>query len=554
MPKAKTGRPAPGRHNSRLPDPASAVPLTLDAVVSVARGERARAEELYRQAIRINPRLAGAWLGLGLEFLEKHDFGEAFRCLERADAEASRNLRKFPGDRPSHVARCMANGVLYRPAEAVESARRALELEPDRKMHSNMIFQMNFLPETTPEALYAEACRWNSLYAAPGKEPPRPHPNVADPGRRLKIGYVSPDLYDHAIMRFLPPILEFHDRSRFAVTVYSVGTKSDHCTDVIRNLAASFVSCTLSGEALEERVRADEIDILVDLAGHTMPPEQLMVFARKAAPIQVSWLGLLSTTGLPQMDYYLGDREIPCPGTESCFSETVYRLPRIAAVYRPALDIPVAPSPSRERGYITFGSFNNPAKIGRHVVKVWSQVLRSVPRSRILLKYRTMETEVMRERFQGWFSKEGIVRERVELAGPSQPREYLESYGQIDIALDPFPYQGGSTTLDTLLMGVPMVAMAGRLTVQRGTSSALKSLGLADMVVDSPEQYVKAAVFVAGLVGKIPDIRRNVSKAFRSSPVMDEAGFTRDLEAAYRDMWRTWCRKQPPAASAPDRE
>jgi len=171
--------------------------------------------------------------------------------------------------------------------------------------------------------------------------------------------------------------------------------------------------------------------------------------------------------------------------------------------------------------------------------------MRAVPHSRILLKYRSLETEVMSDRFHGWFAKEGIARERVELAGPTPVKDYLACYGQIDIALDPFPYQGGSTTLDALLMGVPMVALAGRLAVQRSTSSILKSMGLDDMVVDSPEQYVKGAVFLAGIVNKIPDIRKNVRKAFLASPFMDEAGFTRDLEAAFRDMWRTWCRKRP---------
>jgi predicted O-linked N-acetylglucosamine transferase (SPINDLY family) len=554
VPKAKTGRTAPGRHNSHSPDPRCAVALAFEASELRERGERARAQELYRQAARLDPHLAGAWLGLGLEFLEKRDYAEGYRCLLRAVAEADGTLREFPGDRPSHVAQCMANVALFRPAEAARSARSALELAPDAKLHSELLFLMNFLPETTPEDLYAEARRWNSLYTAPLAQPERPHPNVADAGRRLKIGYVSPDLYEHPVLKFLPPVLEFHDPSQFALTLYSVGKKVDARTAELPGLVENFVPCPESGAALEERVRADEIDILVDLAGHTMPLEYLLVFARKPAPIQVSWLGLLSTTGLAAMDYYLGDREMPCPGTEHCFSEALYRLPRATCCYRSAVDVPVAPAPSLERGYITFGSFNHPAKIGRDVVKVWSEVLRNVPRSRILLKYWGMETEVMRDRYQGWFSKEGIARERVQFAAVSQTKEYLETYGQIDIALDPFPYQGGSTTLDTLLMGVPMVAISGRLAVQRGTSSILKSAGLADMVVDSLEQYVKTAISLAGMVAQDPLLRHNVRKAFQSSPLRDEIGFTRDLEAAYRDMWRIWCRKQPVFSAAPAQE
>ena len=552
MPKAKTGRAVPGRHNAPVPDLDAATRLGVEAGALAERGERDRAQELYRQALRIDPHLALAWLGLGMEFLEKNDYAQGHRCLLRAVAEADRKLREFPADRSSHMARSLAQKALICHAEAVRSTRHALALAPDRSTHGSLIFQMNFLPETTPETLFAEACRWNDLYAAPLAREARPHPNTADPGRRLRIGYVSPDLYAHTVARYLLPVFEFHDRSQFAVTVYSVGRKTDKVTDSLRALAERFVPCPESGAALEERIRADEIDILVDLAGHTMPVEFFLVFARKPAPIQVSWLGVLATTGLRTMDYYLGNADMPCPGTEHCFSETVYRLPRAPYCFRVPADVPVAPAPCLERGYITFGAFLNPAKIGPGVVQVWAAILRNVPHSRILFKYQAMDTELMRDRFQGWFSKEGIARERVHFQDRSLLSDYLASYGQMDIALDSFPYQGGSTTLDTLWMGVPTVALTGRTAVQRSSVWILKSAGLADtMVVDSPHQYVKAAEHLAGIVGKLPDLRHNIRQAIKSSPAMDEPGFTRELEAAYRDMWRTWCRKQTPVSGPP---
>ncbi len=519
--------------------------MVAEAIGLVADGDRDRAGELYREAIRIDPHLPSAWLGLGLEFALKGDVSEAFRCYTRAITETESRLRRNPVDRASLVARSMANIAMYRPAEAVEFARRAIAIVPDRKLHSDIFFLMNFLEGTTPESHYAEVCRWYQLYGAPIAQPAPTFANVPDPARRLKVGYVSADLYDHAIMKFLPPILEYHDRSQFEVTLYSVGTKTDWCTEILRNLTDNFVVCGESGWALEERIRADGIDILVDLAGHTLPLEALLVFAHKPAPVQITWMGLLSSTGLPQMDYFLGDPDIPCPGTEHCFSETVYRLPRASACYRPTMDVPLSPSPCLQRGYVTFGSFNNPAKIGHNLVKVWARILHKVPRSRILLKYRGLDTDVLGDRYRGWFSKEGIARERVQFAGVSPVRDYLEAYGEIDVALDPFPYQGGSTTLDTLLMGVPIVSMTGRMPVQRCSCSLLKPIGLDEMVTDTPEQYVKAAVFLADVVGKIPDIRENVRKAFLKSPFRDERGITHDVEAAYRDMWRKWCLRRP---------
>lgn len=528
--------------------------LANEAAELSTKGERARAEDLFRRATGADPHLAGAWVGLGLELKNRGESAEAHQCFLRTIAEADRAVRKNPNDRPAHIARCMANVVLFRPAEAVRSGRCALALAPEAKLHSELLFLMNSLPETTPEALYEEACRWNSLYAPALPAAPGPYLNLPDPGRRLKIGYVSPDLFEHPIMKFLPPVLEFHNRSQFSVTAYSVGRNLDTRTVEVSKLADTFVACPESGEALEERIRADRIDILVDLAGHTMPLEYFLVFARKPAPIQVSWLGLLCTTGLRTMDYYIGDREVPCPGTEHCFTETVYRLPRAPWCYRPAVDAAVVPSPCLERGFVTFGSFNSPNKIGRDVVRIWAEILRGVAGSRLMLKYWGMDTEAARERYQGWFAREGIHRDRLHFEGPTEVSRYLSAYAEIDIALDPFPYQGGSTTLDTLLMGVPLVALAGRLAVQCSTSSILKSMGLAEMVTASPEEYVKAAAFLAGIVGKIPGIRHNIRKAFQASPFMDERGFTGDLEAAYRDMWRSWCAKQGGVTAAPARE
>ena len=266
-----------------------------------------------------------------------------------------------------------------------------------------------------------------------------------------------------------------------------------------------------------------------------------LAFALKPAPVQVSWLGVLSTTGMSTMDYFLGDAQIPCPGTEHLFTETIYRLPRSVGCYRPTANVPVAPAPSLESGYITFGCCNNQQKINRDVVKLWAAILHLVPQSRILLKWQGMEAESRQERMRQWFLEDGIPAERLLFAGSSTTTKYLEEYGRIDVALDPFPYNGGSTTLDALWMGVPVVTLAGRLPVQCTGASILTAVGLPDLIARTPEQYLKIALYLAEVVSKTPDLRQEIRRALVSSPFMDEIGLVRDVENAYREMWHTWC-------------
>ena len=544
--KQSKPEPRPGSGQPRNPPPAAA--LALQAEAAFHAGDRARAEDLFRQAVRIDPDLAGAWLGLGREAVQQGRHAEGHGCFRRGIAGADFTLRALPGNRPSHVARAGCYDGLCQPPEAAESARRALAIAPDPDLHRMLLCLMYFLPDTTPEAQYAEACRWDSLYAAPLAPGIRPHANAPLPERRIRLGYLSPDLYNHAIVRFIQPVLEHHDRSRFEVFAYSVGATEDEDTGRARAAVEHFVPFRGSGEDLAERIRADGIDILVELAGPTMPWEFLQTLALKPAPIQVSWVGMPGTTGLSSMDYFLGDARLPCPGTEHLFRETVYRLPRVSCCYRPAGAFPVAPSPCLQRGYITFGSFNQPRKITREVARLWSAILRAVPRSRLLLKYKGMESEVFQDRFRSWFAKEGVARDRLQFAGGTPLAEYLAAYGEIDIALDPFPHNGGSTSLDTVYMGVPLVTLTGRLPMQCAGASLLRTIGLSDMVAETPERYLETAVSMAGIVPKTPDIRRNVRQALLSSPFLDEAGAVRDLEDAFRDMWRRWCRGEDPRA------
>jgi len=515
--------------------------VAVEAETCFQSGDSARAADLFHQAVRIDPQLAGAWLGLGRDAIQNSRHAEGHRYYLRAIAAADATLLTHPADYASLISLVTAYYSLALPSEAVASALRALAIEPDAELHRSMLGLMSYTPDSTPEAIYEQACRWEALHAAPLAASLPPPANSPVPGRRLRVGYVSPDLYSHAVAKFVQPVFEHHDRSQFEVFVYAVGSREDGCTAAARAAVERFVPFRGKGVELAARIRSDAIDILVDLAGHTMRWEFLQAFALRSAPVQATWVGMLATTGLSAIDYFIGDSNMPCPGTEHLFREAVYRLPGVTACYRPAADAALAPAPCLERGYITFGCYNQPAKINPSVVSLWAAILRAVPGSRLRLKYAGMESEIFQGRFQSWFAREGVPRERLEFAGASVAGEYMARYGDIDIALDPFPYTGGSTTLDAVSMGVPVVTLVGRTAVQCCSADILRAVGLPDTVAQSREHYIHSALFLAEIVGRIPQLRQNVREAFRRSPFRDEAGFVRHLEAAFREMWRRWC-------------
>jgi protein O-GlcNAc transferase len=534
------------------------------------------AEGSAQEAVRLLGRIAAArsgWstgqLSLGCALEHLHDFETArfhFRSalnldpareaaveaqvartymLEKRPVEsieaADRALLADPRYYLAHVIRSQSCLMLGRMAEAAESNRQAIRIAPGRALHSRLLFQMNYLAEITPEQLYEEASRWNTLYAAPRAARIQRHTNSADPDRPLRVGYVSSDLHNHPIMRFLLPVLERHNAEHFEVHAYAPHGKKDAWNQRVRQYVAG-LQYIREPEQLAARVREDRIDILVDLGGHSMGPG-LLAFAEKPAPIQISWMGVAATTGMPAIDYFLGDPCMPCPGTEHLFAEKIFRLPHASACYRPfRTDLPVRPAPSLERGYITFGSFNNPHKITREVVKLWSAILHLAPQSKLRLKYFGMNNSAVQDRFRLWFQEDGIAIERVEFEAESPAELYLNAYGSIDIALDPFPYHGGSTTLDALWMGVPVVTLAGRAGVQRAGVTVLTGAGLSDFVARTPEQYLKIALYLAAVVPKYAELRGEIRRALQASPWMDEAGLVRNLEDAYREMWRAWCR------------
>jgi predicted O-linked N-acetylglucosamine transferase (SPINDLY family) len=360
----------------------------------------------------------------------------------------------------------------------------------------------------------------------------------------LRIGYVSADFRDHPVGRFLLPLLQRHDSRKFEVFCYSNGPHVDAITKSLQRHAHRWRSIIgQNDDEAAEQIRADRIDLLVDLSGHTSG-NRLLVFARKPAPVQVNYLGYPGTTGLTAMDYRLTDRFADPPGlTEPLHVEKLQHLPRTNWCFAPPQDSPpLEPPPAIRRGCVTFGSFNNFGKMTGAMFAVWAEILRQVPGSRLLLKAPALRAQGTRQRILGNFAAQGIEANRLDLHD-WQPdyASHLALYGEMDIALDTFPYNGTTTTCDALWMGVPVVTLAGQSHVSRVGLSLLSNVRLPETIATTAEEYIRLAVQLAHDPDRLKILRAQLRERLTTSPLMDADGFTRDVEAAYRQIWRIWC-------------
>jgi len=426
--------------------------------------------------------------------------------------------------------------------DAIAVYRQALRVAPRSwPLYSNLLFTLHLDPKQGRQAIFDEHLAFGRRLAESISAQPALAPRARDPARRLRIGYISPDFRNHPVAHFIEPVLREHDPEVVTVHCYSDVEYPDAVTARLSQLVPHFTPCAgLRNAALIERIRADEIDILVDLAGHT-GRNRLPVFAARPSPVQVSWLGYFDTTGVGAIDYRIADEHSVSATDERFFVEQVVRLPRSANCYLP----PPGPEPSRApclyQGYVTFGCFNNPMKVGRDVVAVFAEVLRRVPNSRLLFKYSAFNDPHRRSRYLAWLKEEGISEERVQFEGPSPLPLFLAAFERIDIALDPFPYSGETTALHTLWMGVPLVVLGGPSLVQRLASRVLSICGHGDWIAGSPEEYVRLAVELASDATRLDRLRPEIRASLQASPLLDHAGVTRELEAAYRNMWHRWC-------------
>jgi protein O-GlcNAc transferase len=516
----------------------------------------------FLKAVTLDPSYAEGYSNLGVLYLGQWRFAEAIAALRRA-------IELRPGHAESHNNLALAYQAEGRIEEAIASFRRAIELKPGYVLaHSNLLLALHYDPRLTgtlenpagdPRALFNEHVIWNQRYAAALSQP-RTYDNDRDADRRLRIGYVSGDFRQHSVAFFIEPILAGHDRKSVEIFCYSGVRTPDAFTERLKRHADHWIGAfATSDEELAIRIAADRIDILIDLTGHTAS-NRLGLFARKPAPIQITYLGYPDTTGLTTMDYRITDQWADPPAlsevaaaTESrepgsgdeFYTERLIRLPRTAWCYRaPKSSPPVNPLPARKTGQITFGSFNTLAKMSDSSVRLWSEILHKTPGSRLMLKASGLQDPDASSRVHQMFAARDIGADRLVLFGrtPSLD-EHLRGYHAVDIALDSFSYHGTTTTCDALWMGVPVVTLAGKMHVSRVGISLLSSLGLGDeLVAQTPEHYVRIAVELAGDLPRLAKLRAGLRERMKQSPLTDGHGMARELEKTYRELWCNWCR------------
>jgi len=523
-------------------DPALALAHSSLGSVLSDLGRHDDARQSFERALALKPDSAEAQLGIANTFLETSQLAEAVDCYRKAIA-----LKPDSAEAHSGLGDALLRTGDVEDAE--QCYRKALVLKPAlHNAHWGLLFVLNLLPGRNPADIYAEHLAFAQRFYRPARI--RAHGNIPDPRRKLRIGYVSGDFRDHPVAHFIAPVLAQHDRDNFHITCYDNFKSSDAVTARLKRHADCWREVfELTDEALADLIRRDAIDILIDLSGHT-GNSRLHVFAHKPAPVQVTWLGYLNTTGMPEMDYRITDaRASPVGMLEDVHSERLVRLPDSQWCYEAPVDCPpVCAPPSVRAGHVTFASFSNLAKIGPQVIALWSRLLERVPASRLLVAWRGLGS--IREEFRARFARNGVAPERLDLRDRLPFEDYLALHGAVDIVLDTFPYTGGTTTCHALWMGVPVVTLTGNTATSRGGASLLNAVGLGELVADTADEYVDIAAALARDRPRLAALRLGMRDRMLASPLMDAERFARNLEHAYRAIWASWCDGKKASRSA----
>ena len=573
-------------------------------LIAKKNGQRERAKEFLQKTVEYRPDHADAWRTISEIFIQEGDLKQAQTAIEKSLLEGvtkeslliSSALANRRGDyklaieqletalliAPDDFDILKNLGALYSHLDMYEKAcffcEKALELRPsdsellnnlgnaykgfglleksvsyykaaiendpdDSRIYSNLLLAMIYSAESTPEEIAMFSRNYGDLIERSVKRH-QMRPRNLDPERRLRIGYVSPDFRNHSVNYFFEHILERHDRNNFEIYGYSSAPDTDAVTE---RLKAKFdkwrdIYSTKNDESAA-LIDEDEIDILIDMAGHTAN-NRLLVFARRPAPVQVSWLGYPATTGIKTMDYRITDHFAePIGMTEHLNTENLLRMPDIFCCYGiPGKVVSVREKPCFEdNGYITFGCFNTFTKVTDPVLRCWQRIMSRVPESRLLLEIRGIELNTkFREEVFARLHDSGLPMDRVILEPRKKENQFI-LYNRIDIALDPFPCAGGTTSMDTLWMGVPLITLAGGHFVSRMGVTILSNAGLSELIALTEDEYIEKAVEIALDLDKLQRIRAGLRAKVMASPLMDGDRFTRNLEKAYRRIWQDWC-------------
>ncbi|HTV97852.1 MAG TPA: tetratricopeptide repeat protein [Steroidobacteraceae bacterium] len=546
---------------ARHPGDADAAFNLGNALRGLARPREAL--EHYAQAVALRPEHAEAFNNMGNLHRELGDFAAAMaafdcalrarpdyltainnagcllRTLGRIDA-AEDMLRRGLAIDPRHPALNDNLGNVLKDAGEIEEAigcyRRALEVDPgNAATHGNLAYALAFHC-SQPAPILEECERWGARFAAPlARCAPRPAGDLA-PDRRLRIGYVSGDFREHCQSLFTLPLLEHHDARSVEIFCYSSVERPDAWTRRLASLAHAWRDArALDDAALCRLIQQDGIDILVDLNMH-MANGRARVFARKPAPVQIAWLAYPGTTGIGAMDYRLSDPRLDPAGFDAHYSERTLRLPDTFWCYHPQSDpVPIGALPAIERGHLTLGCFNNPCKLTDRTLGLWGGVLGALPSARLDL---LAPAGRHRERLASRLAAHGIDPARVSFIGYRPRAQYLRAYHEIDFCLDTLPYNGHTTSLDALWMGVPVITRIGETSVGRGGLSQLFHVGLLDLAAASDQAFVASALALANDLGRLDALRRSLRETMTRSPLMDAVRFARNIEDAYRHAWR----------------
>lgn len=518
-------------------DPKACVNLSL---VLRQIGRLSEAEALLRKVVGSHPHHADAWCNLGVVLKDLRRLNEAQTCLERALEVSEHKVFPEAVNNLGHL-----HEVQGRVQAAQDCFRQALAWQPDFiEARDNLLFNLNYQGTTPVDVMLDEARAYGDVVAARAK-PFQQWLGAFEPERPLRVGLVSGDIRRHPVGHFAEGALvalASQAAGRNGLHVYATHGVRDDLTERVQRHCQSWTDATtLTDAELAARIHADGIDVLIDLSGHTAF-NRLPVFAWRPAPVQVSWLGYFATTGVAAMDWFIGDPWTLPERLDAQFTERIWRLPETRLCFTPPdADVPVSPLPSAAGQPFTFGCFNNLTKMGEEVVALWARVLHAVPDSRLVLKASQFDEPSVCDDVRARFAAHGVVGDSLLLSGRSSREDYLRAYHQVDIGLDPFPFTGGTTTIESLWMGVPVLTLAGDRLLARQGVGMMANAGLPDWVVDSTDAYVERAAAFARDAGALAALRGRLREQVLASPLFDAPRFAAHLEQALRGMWQDRC-------------